>query len=218
MINIPFYANQKDDRHCFQSCLKMILKYYFPQNNYSFNYLDKVTAHKKYKWTWDTAGMLFLSEMKLGVILIDIFDYNKFAKIGEKYLMAIWPKEIFIAQKQFSDFRQEQKLAKKIIKYINDKKIKYLRRYVTFNDLLVLSQKGYLIIVTINPLVVLKKRGYGSHSVLITNVDKKNITFHDPGLPPFKNKKVPKRLFMKALGYPHKESAALIAITLKDRL
>ena len=36
--------------------------------------------------------------------------------------------------------------------------------------------------------------------------------FHDPGSPSFKNKKVSTKLFMKAMNYPSKRSASLIAV------
>jgi hypothetical protein len=36
--------------------------------------------------------------------------------------------------------------------------------------------------------------------------------FHDPGPPSFKNKKVSTKLFMKAMNYPSKRSASLIAV------
>lgn len=212
MLKIPFYSNLKDDTHCFQACLKMVLKFFFPNRKYSFKYLDKVTFHKKNKWTWNNASLLFLSKIGFSVINIENFDYKQFFKFGEKYLKMIWTKEVFDVQKKYSDFNQEKKLAGKLIK---DKSIKHYRRWATFKDLENLFKKQYLLMVPINPFILEKKSGYASHLILITDIKKKYIIFHDPGLPPLINKKVSKKIFLKAMTYPYKESAALIAIKIK---
>ncbi|MBI3671376.1 hypothetical protein HY249_01115 [Candidatus Azambacteria bacterium] len=209
MLDIPFYSNLKDDTHCFQACLKMLLKHYFPNENSSFKYLDKVTFHKKNKWTWNSGALLFLSNMGFSVINIENFDYKQFVEFGEKYLRMIWTDEVFDTQKQYSDFKQERKLAKKLIK---NKSIKLKRRWTNMGEVEDLFKKHYLIMISVNPYILKKMNGYAYHLVVITDIDKKYITFHDPGLPSLKNKKVLKTLFLKAMQYPYKESAALIAV------
>ena len=99
----------------------MILKYLFPNRNYSFSYLDKVTYHQKGKWTWDSAMLIFLSSLGLEVIYIADFDFSKFAKFGEDYLKRIWDKETFEIQKKYSNLSQERLLARQLI---DNKKIK----------------------------------------------------------------------------------------------
>lgn len=211
MIKIPFYENSKDDTHCFQACLKSILKFYFPKKNYSFKYLDRATAHKKNKWTWNSAVFLFLEKFGFEIINIEDFDYAKFARLGEQYLKRIWIDEVFQTQKKFSDLKNEQKLAKKLIK---NKKIKLLKRPATISDIKKLFIKNYIILVNINPFILNKKKGYSSHIVIITDMNKSKITFHDSGLPPQKNRKAPIKLFLKAMEYPYKEDASIIALRL----
>lgn len=213
IMNIPFYSNTKDNTHCFQACLKMILKFNFPEKNFSFAELDRVTAHQKGKWTWDIAGMLFMSKIGFDVVNWDIFDYKRFSEQGEKYLKSVWPEDVFVAQKKHSDFRQEQKFAKK---YIESKRIKFVKKWATLKEMEKLFSKNFQIITIINPFVIENENGYGSHSVVITNLEKNFITYHDPGLPPVENRKVPSKLFLKAMGYPQKESASLIAVKLRN--
>ena len=62
MLKIPFYKNTKDSLHCFQACLRSVLKFYFPKKDYSFEYLDRITVHKKGKGTWVSAALLFLAK------------------------------------------------------------------------------------------------------------------------------------------------------------
>lgn len=143
------------------------------------------------------------------MVNIENFDYKQFAKFGDRYLKMIWPEEVFDAQKQYSDLIQERKLTKRVIK---DKSIKLYRRGTNMEELKKFFNNNYLVMVTINPLVLTKQKGYSSHIVLITGIDNKYITFHDPGLPPLENRKVGIGLFKKAMEYPAKECASLIAI------
>lgn len=209
MLKIPFYKNTKDGLHCFQACLKSVLKFYFPKENYSFKYLDKVTFHKKGKGTWVSSALIFLAKKGFDVINIEIFDYRKFAKLGEKYLETLWTDEVFQEQKRFSNFKNEQKLAKSLVL---NKKIQLETRPATFKDIKLLFEEGYILLCTINPYILKGKKGYYSHLVLITDIKKDFIVFHDPGPPSFKNKKISTKLFTKAMNYPSKRSASLIAV------
>lgn len=207
--NIPFYSNLKTDTHCFQACLKMVLKHCFPDKDYSFEYLDKVTFHKKDKWTWDSGALLFLSKLGFDVVRIVNFDYKQFVEFGEEYLRMIWNDEVFNTQKQYSDFDQERKLAQDLLK---NGSIKLERRWTNLKEVEDLFQKDFLVMTSINPYILDNEEGYSSHLVVITGFNEDSITFHDPGLPPQKNRTVSKKTFEKAMQYPHKESADLFAV------
>jgi len=209
MLTIPFYPNTKDDTHCVQACLKSILKFYFPKKDYSFAYLDKVSAHKKSKGTWHSAFFLFLVKNGFEVINIEDFDYKKFSKYGENFLKKNWPEEMFLTQKKFSDLKNEQKLAGKLVQ---NKKVILKMKPAMLHDIRLLFKKGYILLSVVNPYVLEKTKGYISHLVVITGLSKKTITFHDPGLPPLKNRKTSLKLFLRAMRYPSKESANLIAV------
>ena len=212
MLKIPFYQNTKDNTHCVQAALKSVLKFHFPKKHYSFTYLDRVTAHKKGLWTWNSALLIFLARMGFQVINIENFNYKKFAQAGEKYLQKTWSKEVFETQKKFSDFQNEQRLARKLT---FSKNIHMKQRPTTLRDLFVLFKKQYTILCGINPYVLDRQKGYAGHIVILITINKNSVTFHDPGLPPQKNRKVSLRLFFRAMGYPTKDSAALTAIKLK---
>lgn len=212
-MHIPFYKNLKDDSHCFQACLKMLLKYTFPLENYSYAKLDILTSHKPSQWTWNTAGLLFLKKKGFELVNIENFDYKQFARFGEEYLRMIWTDEIFETQKKFSDFQKERVLAKK---FIHQKTIKHIRRPTTFSETEKYFRMGYVTLVTLNPLVLEGKKGYGSHIVILTDIDRQTVTFHDPGLPPYAGRRVSRKLFQKALYSPYKEIASLIAVRHKN--
>ncbi|MDD2935211.1 MAG: hypothetical protein PHX25_01930 [Candidatus Pacebacteria bacterium] len=209
MKKIPFYPNLKDNNHCLQACLKMVLKYYFPNKNYSFSKLDKMTMHVKGMWTWQGASLLALAGMGFEVINIENLDYKKFSKRGKNYLKEIWTEEVFETQKRYSDLNQEQKIAGKMIE---SEKIRLVNRGVNFSDLENYFKKDYLVLVSVNPCVFENKKCYWSHIVLITDINDKWVTFHDVGLPPIENRKISRKKFEKAMTKPWKPDTNLIAL------
>ncbi len=196
---IPFYKNLSDKTHCFQACLKMIFKYFFPERDYSFKELDKISKKKKNKWTWPMAALLFLRKNGLKVKFHAELDYKKFAKNGEYYLKELYPKD---AEKiiEMSDISAEIKNTKEMLKY----NIFSVKR-ISLKDIFRKFQQSYLIIFNINSRIVNRKKGFCGHFVLLTGFDKNNIFIHDPGLPPKPNRKVSKKLFLKAWQYPKRE-------------
>lgn len=212
MLQIPFYSNTKDNTHCMQAVLKSVLKFHFPKKNYSFTYLDRVTAHKRGSWTWNSAFLIFLAKRGFHIINIENFNYRRFAWAGEEYLRKTWSKEVFETQKKFSDFQNEQRLAGKLVSHKN---IQLKQRPATLHDLFMLFEKKYTILCGINPYILDRQKGYAGHIVVLVDIDKNSATFHDPGLPPQKRRKAPLRLFFRAMGYPTKNYAALIAVKLR---
>lgn len=158
-------------------------------------------------------GAFISREKKFDMVNIENFDYGQFAEFGEDYLKMIWTNEIFEAQKKHSDFKQEKKLAKRLIR---EKRIKHIRRPATVSELEDYFRKGYMVLTTINPLVLRKETGYASHIVVITDIDSRSVTFHDPGLPPTKDRIVSRSDFQRAMRSPYRESASLIALWHKN--
>lgn len=208
-MHIPFYPNTKDNMHCMQACLKSVLKYYFPKKKYSYRYLDVVTAHQPRRLTWNSAAAVFLLNAGFEVMIIEDFSYASFARFGQRHLKKVWPVEMFRYQKKYSHLKQEQILAEKLV---TDRRMTLTERPATIRDVRSLVARGYLVICFINPYVLCGQTDYGSHSVLVTRLTKDTVTFHDPGLPPKKNKTVPLKLFLQAMRYPYPASASIMAM------
>lgn len=195
-IKIPFHKNLKDDLHCFQACLKMVLSFFVPKKNFTYKKLDEITGHKKGKWTWDTMTKLWLAKHNFLVIKISNFDYRKFAILGEKYLKKFWVSTVYETQKQMSDLKYEQYLSKKIL---SSRNIKLIKRRAKVKDIEKYFNQEFMIVALINPYILKRQKDYSSHSVVITGINKKFVIFHESGLPAKKNKKAPLKLFNKAL-------------------
>jgi hypothetical protein len=208
--NIPFFESC-DENHCFQACLKMVLAYWLPNREFSFEELDKLSGHKAGKWTWQGKTILYLIENDFEVVNIENLDYQALAEKGEKYLTSIWTKEVFNIQKKYSDLAFEQQVAQKLIK---NKKIILKQNEAEIEDIFDLFNKNYTILVSVNPYTIRNEDGYASHMVVITSLDEKNIIIHDPGPPGFLNKKINRNVFEKAMTKPAKEDTNILAIKL----
>jgi len=188
----------------------MVLKYFLPNREFSWKELEKMSAKKKNLWTWPTAAILNLKKMGFDVIKISDFDYERFAKEGEKYLVEKYGEKVAEIQIKHSDIAQEKGLAKKLIK-----EFKTIKRPASFDDIKKLLSKGYLIICNVNSRALNNQEGYVGHFVVIVGVEDEKIILHDPGLPPFPNREVPKNIFEKAWSYPSVNEKNLIALKLK---
>lgn len=82
-LDIPFFGNTSDNTHCFQAALKMVLKYFLSNEEFSWEELDRATATVKDRWTWPYAGLMWMQEKGFEVVNIDMFDNKRFAEEGE---------------------------------------------------------------------------------------------------------------------------------------
>lgn len=207
---VPFYPNLKSGSHCFQACLKMVLKYFQSKKNYSWKQLEAISAKEKDMWTWPLAGILWLKNNSFDVIYCEPFDYTKFATDGKKYLIELFGQEVADEQEKHSILGKEQKRAKEFVK-----KIKPSQEIPEIADIKNFLKKGYLVKVSLNSATLNRKRGYSGHSVLIIGYGAKKLILHDPGGYPGKpNREVSIELFEKAWAYPNEKAKNIIAIRL----
>lgn len=209
--DIPFYANTSDNTHCFQAALKMVMKYFWPDKDYSWKELEEITAQVEGLWTWPMAGLLWLQERGVEVKIIEIFDYKKFAQFGGQYLIDEYGEEVGRAQIEHGDIEQERGLAKEFIKKMAIKK-----SIPTIDDLKNLLTQEYLVICNVNSRRLNNKEGYSGHFIVVKGFDDKYLFLHDPGLPPFKNRLVDFNLFENAWAYPNYKAKNIIALKLKQ--
>lgn len=199
--DIKFFPNTPDNTHCFQACLKMILKYYFPNEDYSWENLDRISAKTEGLWTWPMAGLVWLSDKGVEVKNIEAFDYKMFSKKGSDYLIEAFGKEVGESQVEHSDIRREVIIAKEFIK-----KIKIEKRIPEIKDIQVLIKNDYLVMCNVNGMILNNKKGYSGHFILIKAFNDSGFIVNDPGLPEFEDRFVFFELFDKAWSYPDKKA------------
>ncbi|MCB9802080.1 MAG: peptidase C39 family protein [Pseudomonadales bacterium] len=204
---VPFYPNTPDNTHCYQAALKMVLKFFWPEEAYSLDELDEVTAKVDGLWTWPIAGLLWLQEKHAEVSMIDAFDFHAFVKDGGQYLLDFYGDEVGSAQIAHSDIEQEISFAQQALKTLSIEK-----RSARMADVKALLEDGFLVICNVNANAPNNKEGYTGHFVVITGFDENGLYMHDPGLPPRRNRRVSYEHFTSAWAYPDETAKWLIAV------
>jgi hypothetical protein len=208
-IEFPFYANTSDGTHCFQAALRMILKYFIPEKDFSWELLDKLTAKSKNMWTWPMAGLVWMQEQGFEVINIEKFDYKRFIENPEGYLEKRFGADIAQEQIKNSNIAQETEFAKKFIN-----QVKTENRIAVIDEISELLEDGYLVITNVNARSLNDQEGYIGHFVVVNSCNNNTVTIQDPGSPPMQNKKVSIQQFTKGWAYPDESTQNLMAFRL----
>jgi hypothetical protein len=209
------FKNSKDGMHCVQACLQMMLAH-FGMPVLSFKELDEITGHVPGKFTWIGRAMLWIESIGFEVVNIENLDYTKFARDGESYLSKIWPREMFEEQKKFSDLKQEQDTAQKIISSSNIRNV--YSDYIFVTTLESFYLRKFFVMLSINPYALRGENGYGSHLVVVHGFDNDNVYLLDPDASGDGVVKVSKQSLESFINAPTKPdvNAVMIRPILKD--
>ena len=200
MRQIPFYANKKDNLHCFGACVKSALKYFFPKKNYTWKEINEITQKRPGFTPWSMAGLVYFAKHGIEVKVIDPFSYQKFAKKGLNFLKKI------LGEKEFNkDFNADKKIflqAEKSVKeLVKNPKIKVIKKIATFKDIKKAFKNYDVVMVGVNAKMLYNQKGTTNHIVIILEIQKNNIILHDSGLPPHRAVKISLKNFKKAFLY-----------------
>ena len=188
----------------------MALNAFETGTEYSYEQLDEISHKEPGKWTWPTAAMVWLMDHGYDVKLIEEFDYKEFAEKGMDYLIDKCGQEVAEAQADNSLIEVEQKTAADFVKRAP---VEY--RVPSIDDLKHLIAKGWVVICNVNASLLHGQIGYTGHFVVVTVVDDKEVTLHDPGLPPYPDLAVERAEFEHAWGYPSTTDKNVLAIRKK---
>lgn len=205
-LDVPFFGNAPDNNHCFQAALKMVLKYFLPREEFSWEELDRATAKATDRWTWPYAGTLWMCEKGFEVVNIDMFDNRRFAKEGETYLEEMYGHEVAQAQISHSDIEQERRLAREFVE-----KVQAEQRTPTLADVAQLLERGFISLCLVNSSALAGKPGYTGHTVVITGIDDAKLVIHDPGLPPVSLQVIDFQVFEQAWAFPDERAKNILA-------
>lgn len=208
--DVPFFPNTSDDSHCVQASYKMILNYFQPDKDYSFDELDSVTGKLPHGGTWAALGHMWLASNGYDVQYWTLIDWQRFVASGYDYLLERFGKEVADWQLKHGDIELERQRAKEAL--IKVPPIKQEPRIETIIDFL---DKSYLVKCNVNSSKLNSKDGYSGHLVVVKGYTEDSLIIHDPGLPPLQDRHVLFRDFEMAWAYPNGSAKELTAIKLK---
>jgi hypothetical protein len=198
MVNlaVPFFANTADGWHCFQASLRMVLKYYLPDEDFTWSDLDSITAHTS-NYTWQSAGARYCIERGFKVRWIETFDYGRFGEEGYSYLLEFFGPEVAEDQRRNSNLIQEMRSATELSRLGV-----FERNVPSREDLLGLVRSGWVSICNVNARTLNTQPGYNGHFVVVKGGGAEEVRLHDPGLPAQIDRAVRWELFEQAWAYP----------------
>ena len=211
MKDVPFFANTDDDTHCVQASFRIMLKYFMPECDFSYEQLDEMSQKQAGKGTWWPPLLLEIRKLNFSVKDIESFDYLAFYEQGESYAEKHFPPEV-------ADYHLKQtnlmNIRPMIPEFIN--KIELETRAATINDVETLLRAGWLVGLGVNSRVLNNKPGYVGHVVVVFGFDAKTNHFwlHDPGLPPKPNRPISRQKLEESWFWTGPEKAVLTAVKL----
>lgn len=203
---IPFYSNTPDDMRCVQACFRMVLKYFFPDKEFSWEELDKLLHAEIGKGTWWHAALLGIKKLGIRTKLIEPFDYRKFYDQGLDYLYRVYPKKLADWHKEKSNLFEVKRFIPQFLKICD-----FENRPATFDDMDRLLEAGWLVGTEVNAKVINGLVGLSPHMVLIFAKEGEYYCFHDPGSPPFPDRFASRKQMIEARKYAGKNSLSLVA-------
>ena len=202
---VPLYKHQ-DNIHCFEACLRMIMKYFWHAEDFSWEDIDKITGKPKGKLSWPLIGLVWLQKKGFEITHIESFNYKEFIKDWRKYFRKILNKEK--AEEQIENFRDDEKRSMEATKEFLER-ANIEDRIPTVEDLKSLLTKGCLIVVNY-PLI---------HSIVVKGFDDENLFFNNPDPNPhrFGSRSIKLNVFEKYCWLPkNRERRSVFAIKLRD--
>ena len=193
---VPFYKNP-DSTHCYQATLRMVLKYFLPNKEFSWTKLDELTEKDDKYGTWTAMGVVNLKKMGFDVVVIDTFNPAAFAERGAKYLIEFYGKEVAGgAIKETKNLAKARKMNRKYadlgVNQVQPAYFALMKRFIN---------QGYVLICHINSRALQKKEGYMGHFVVVYDYSGNNLILHDPGPKhPKKGFKISHKNFLKPWG------------------
>lgn len=210
--DVPFCANGPDNLHCVQASYMMILKYFNPDEDYSFEELDALTGKDSQGGTWAAQGHIWLVSQGYEIEYWTLLDWQRFVGDGYEYLQQQFGTEIADWQVKYGDIPLEQRRAAKALQLVPTK-----AQEPRIADIISFLDRGYLIKCTVNSSKLNGKAGYVGHVIVVKGYTGDALIIHDPGLPPLENRKVMFAEFEAAWAYPNAAAKEMTAIRLPEQ-
>jgi hypothetical protein len=172
----------------------MTAQYFFP--DVTFKEMAELSDWTPGYVVWPFKFWKWIMDKDIKIIDYDLIDLNLWAKEG----LSGFKKSI--SEKEFKWMCENSKniesLHQDIKEVVNHKNFTYPNHLAKFSDLQQSFNKGSVCEVVLDACTLDKEEGYSPHRVVITDITKDSIVFHDPRIPPMPNRKELTEHFVKA--------------------
>jgi hypothetical protein len=184
MLKIPYVSAPKNA--CALACYTMIAKYYFPET--TFNQIAKISDWEPGYIVWSFNFWKWIMDKRIQVTDYDLIDYEGWAKGGIEEIKKSLP------EKEFNFYKDNTKgiarLTDEIKIVLQQKNFHYHKQKPTFENLREAIRKGNPCEVVLDSRTLNNKEGFSLHRVVVLDVDKEFVTFHDPSSKPHRKETI----------------------------
>jgi hypothetical protein len=203
VLDIPYYR-QTSSGNCMQAQIKMALKYYYPEKDFSFEALDELTGRTSGKWTWTSQLIPVLLDNSLDAYYYSTTPYNNIKEEGRGFILEYYGEEdgnVMISHTNFESLYDS-------IERLNSNK-KFFSRKLDFSEIENEFKKRHIIILVVDRNVLYNRNGtYAGHGIIITSINQTHISIHDSAELP--SLTVEKEQLIKAWNAPGTDNDAII--------
>jgi hypothetical protein len=171
----------------------MLLKFYFPKKEFKYSEIDEQTLQEG-GHTWFPPTVCWLDKLGLKVKLYlpaSLFDYKKFSEKGKGYLNTHWSEERYLRERNSGSLQNIDRV-QNFSKIMVKKKLWTSKRLSDDELTNKLKDEQTLAVgKTIHEWLSGNYTSGSAHYVLIQKrYSEAQWKIHDPGLPPYENRKV----------------------------
>lgn len=201
--DIPFFR-QTDSGNCLQANLKIALKYYYPEKEYSFEELDLATGRTEGKWTWISQGLQFLVDQGLDAHYYSTTPYFDILEKGEDFIIEYYGErdgKVMIEHTDFDSLYNSIETLRDSDRFKDEK--------LDFNSLEDEFNNGNIVMALIDRSELSSSNSaYTGHFVTITYISETHVKFHDTAGTP--NRITDKETFIRAWNAPSTDNDVMI--------
>jgi hypothetical protein len=163
------YVRQGRDSNCYQACLMMMLKKFFPEEKYTSRDMDRLTRRKPNHWTFEAQLVPALLEKGLEVKLFATTEYNKISPeyVSRNYGAHVAPLIDYGAVRWARGHLKPEFYSRKALSWAE------VERYF---------RQGYLAMLCVEENALWKGAPgrFSGHAVLVVGVSGESVYIHDP--------------------------------------
>lgn len=199
--NPPKFHKNWDDSHCTECCLRGVIDYFEPNNDMTWEDIDRLSNKKPDKWNWPQFGIKSMLDCGYQIKRISSSKTEDIIENGAReYLIKIQGLETAkISIKNSPPLNEIESVCHDLLKYESQEQIV---RVPEPKDIRNLLNQGYLVHSMVNQRALNAKEGYAGHAVLIYAMDNEYIYFHDSGLPAVESRKEKISFFVQCAKNP----------------
>ncbi len=192
MLNIPYESNPGNA--CALACYTMVARWYFP--DITFEEMGEICDYEPGYVIWPFKFWLWIMGKGIRITDYDVIDYHAWSNLGTEGLkQSISDKEFNFIKKNTKSLDAYPEVIKQVLAH---KRFSYIQKKPRLEHVEEAFANGAVCEVVLDSHTLDRMEGFALHRVVVVDVTKDEIVFHDPRKTPQPARRESKEHFVKA--------------------